>query len=119
MDSAAPVAELDTPSAQSVQLGLYVEINARPDKINEVAHLLTNAQALVEAEPGTLNWFAVRVGDTRFAIFDTFNNESDREAHLNGEVAKALMGKAEELLSETPQIHKCEILAAKYPMSAI
>ena len=119
MDTTAPIAEIDTPSRTTVELGLYVEIDARPDKVDEVAQLLKSAQALVEAEPGTINWFALRIGDTRFAIFDTFNNESDREVHLNGEVAKALMGKAPELLVGMPHIHKCEVLASKYPMSAI
>ncbi len=94
------------------KLALYVECQARPDKVHETADFLRSALALVEAEAGTATWFALQVGPDRFAIFDTFNNESDREAHLNGEVAKALMARSDELFTAPPQIHKVDILAA-------
>jgi quinol monooxygenase YgiN len=116
MDTAQIYAS-DTEAA--TQLGLYVELDAKPDKIGEVADFLKSAQGLVEAEPGTISWYALRIGEARFAIFDTFANESDREAHLNGDVAKALMDNARELLTDIPMIHKCEVLAAKFPMSAV
>lgn len=113
----AQIYESDAESA--TQLALYVELDAKPDRINEVADFLKSAQAMVEAEPGTLSWYALRIGESRFAIFDTFANESDREAHLNGDVAKALMDNARELLTDIPMIHKVEVLAAKFPLSAI
>ncbi len=110
---------VDNMAKTDLRLGLYVELQAKPGKANEVADFLRSAQALVEAETGTITWYALRVGDDRFAIFDTFTNESDREVHLNGDVAKALMARAPDLFAGTPAIHKVEVLAAKYPLSAI
>lgn len=103
----------------ATQLGLYVELNAKPDKIDAVAHFLKSAQSLVEAESGTVTWYALRIGESTFAIFDTFANDSDREAHLNGEVANALMENARELLTDIPVIRKCDVLAAKFPLPAV
>jgi quinol monooxygenase YgiN len=72
---------------------------------------------LVNAEPGTRSWFAIQEGPSRFAIFDTFDDEAGVNAHLNGKVAAALMQKAEvgELFANRPQIHKLGILADKLP----
>ena len=72
---------------------------------------------LVNAEPGTTSWFAIHEGPSSFAIFDTFDDEAGRDAHLNGKVAAALMEKAKagDLFAKAPDIHKLEILAAKRP----
>ena len=71
----------------------------------------------MNAEPGTVTWFAIQEGPSNFAIFDTFNDESGRDAHLNGKVAAALMEKAKagDLFAKTPEIYKLEILADKLP----
>ena len=95
------------------KLALYVPLKAKPGKEGEVAEFLRSALPLVQAEPGTLNWYAIEEAPGQFAIFDTFDSEQDRQAHLDGKVAAALMEKASELLSESPQIHKISILAAK------
>jgi quinol monooxygenase YgiN len=71
----------------------------------------------VQREPATTLWFGIRLGPTTFGIFDTFPDEAGRQAHLSGEVAKALMAKASELFAEPPSIEKAEILAAKLPGS--
>ncbi|MGJ0506546.1 MAG: putative quinol monooxygenase [Methylocystis sp.] len=94
---------------------LYVQLEAKPGKEAEVEAFLKGALPLVEAEPGTITWFAMKMGPTSFGIFDTLNNEGDREAHLSGAVAKALMAKASELLADPPDIYKIEILADKLP----
>ena len=71
---------------------------------------------LVNAEAGTISWFAIQEGPSSFAIFDTFDDEAGREAHLNGKVAAALMEKAKAgLFAKTPEIFKLEILADKLP----
>lgn len=95
------------------KLALYVPLKAKPGKEGEVAKFLRSALPLVEEETGTLNWFAIEEAPGQFAIFDTFDSEQDRQAHLDGKVAAALMAKASELLSEPPRIHKISILAAK------
>jgi quinol monooxygenase YgiN len=94
---------------------LYVPLEAKPGKEKEVADFLRAAVPLVNAEPGTVSWFAIQEGPSRFAIFDTFDDEAGRNAHLNGKVAAALMEKASDLLAKPPQIHRIDILANKLP----
>jgi quinol monooxygenase YgiN len=97
------------------KLALYVPLEAKPGKEKEVADFLKSALPLVNAEAGTVSWFAIQEGPSSFAIFDSFDNEAGREAHLNGRVAAALMAKAGELLAKPPAIHKIDILADKLP----
>jgi quinol monooxygenase YgiN len=96
-----------------VKFALWATVQAKPGKEAQVEAFLKSAQPLAEAEPATINWYAVKLGGGRFGIFDTFNEEAGRDAHLNGEIAKALMANAKELLSADPEIHKIEVLAAK------
>jgi quinol monooxygenase YgiN len=96
-------------------VALYVPLEAKPGKEKEVAEFLKSALPLVNAEPGTVSWFAIQEGPSSFAIFDTFDDEAGRDAHLNGKVAAALMAKAGELLVKPPAIHKIAILADKLP----
>ncbi|WP_242076518.1 putative quinol monooxygenase [Brevundimonas diminuta] len=96
-------------------VSLYVELKAKPGKEEAVAAFLASAQSLVEGEPGTIAWFAVRFDHSTFAIFDAFDNEAGREAHLGGKVAEALMANADELLAAAPQIRKADVLADKLP----
>ena len=96
-------------------LALWVPLEAKPGKEAEVEAFLRSALALVEQEPKTAAWFAVRMGPTSFGIFDAFPDEASREAHLSGKVAAALMAKAPELFAKTPPIDKIDVLAAKLP----
>lgn len=95
------------------KLALYVPLKAKPGKEVDVAEFLRSALPLVQDEIGTLNWYAIEEAPGHFAIFDTFDSEQDRQAHLDGQVAAALLAKASDLLSEPPHIHKISILAAK------
>lgn len=97
------------------KVALYVQLEAKPGKEREVEDFLKGALPLVEAEPGTTTWFAMKMGPTTFGIFDTFENEGGRDAHLAGAVARALMAKAPDLLAAPPGIHKIDILADKLP----
>ena len=92
---------------------LWVPLEAKQGKEDEVAEFLTGALPLVEAEPGTRTWYAVRWGPSSFGIFDTFDDEDGRQAHLSGKVAEALMAKADELFSSPPQINQLDVLADK------
>jgi quinol monooxygenase YgiN len=96
-----------------VKLAIWATVQAKPGKEAQVEAFLKSAQSLAEAEPGTVSWYALNLGGGRFGIFDTFRDEAGRDAHLNGQIAKALMDNAKELLAGDPQIHKIEILAAK------
>jgi quinol monooxygenase YgiN len=99
------------------RFALYVPLRAKPGKEEEVADFLRSAVPLVNAEPATISWFAIKEGPSRFAIFDTFDDEAGREAHLRGKIAAALTEKAKagDLFENTPEIHKIEILADKLP----
>jgi quinol monooxygenase YgiN len=98
-----------------VNVGLYVRLDAKPGKESEVESFLRGALPLVNQEPATTAWFAIRMGSSTFGIFDVFPDESGRQAHLSGKVAEALMTKAPELLASAPQIEKIDILADKLP----
>ena len=98
-----------------VTTGLLVRLEAKAGKEEELGAFLTGALPLVEDEPETVAWFAVRMGATSFAIFDVFPDEAGRRAHLEGAVAAALGSKAGELLSEPPAIENLDVLAEKLP----
>jgi len=93
-------------------LGLF---EAKPGKEQELEAFLKSALPLAQQETKTISWYAVKLGANRFGIFDTFADEAGRDAHLNGEIAKALMAKAGELLAVPPSIEKLDILAVKAP----
>jgi quinol monooxygenase YgiN len=97
------------------QKALFVRLDAKPGKENEVAKFLRDGQGLVQQEPGTVAWFGIQLGPTTFAIFDAFLDDAGRDAHLSGKVATALMEKAPELLAQPPKIERVEVLADKLP----
>ena len=88
-------------------------IEAKSDKAEDVAALLAGALPLAEAEEGTVDWYAARTSPTTFWIFDTFGSEEARQAHIDGEIAAALMANADELLAAPPEILAADVLAAK------
>jgi quinol monooxygenase YgiN len=88
-------------------------LEAKPGKEKEVEELLVGARALAVDEKATRTWYAWRTGPRSFGIFDTFEDEAGRKAHLEGRIAKALMGKADELLASPPDLRMADILAAK------
>jgi quinol monooxygenase YgiN len=94
---------------------LFVRLEAKPGKEQQVETFLKDALPIVQAEPQTEAWFAIRMGPSTFAIFDAFPDESGRQAHLAGRVAAALMAKAPELLAKPPEIGKADVLASKLP----
>ena len=95
------------------KLGIWAQLEAKPGKEEELEDFLKSAQPLAQGEPGTVTWYAIKMGPGKYGIFDTFNDENGRNAHLNGEIAKALFAKADQLLSQAPKIDKQEILASK------
>jgi quinol monooxygenase YgiN len=98
-----------------LKVGLLATMHAKAGKEAELAQFLASAVQMANQERGTTVWFAFRTGDGAFGIFDAFGEEDGRQAHLNGPIAKALMAKASELLSEPPKIEKADVLAAKVP----
>lgn len=96
-----------------VKFALYGSVKARPGKEAEVEAFLKQGAEMSRQEQGTVTWYALNEGDGHYGIFDTFADEAARDAHLNGDIAKALMAKADDLFSEPPKIHKISILAEK------
>lgn len=96
-----------------VKTALVVRLVAKSGKEEEVAKFLAGAQSLAQNEAFTPAWFALRTAPSVFYIVDAFANDADRDKHLNGEIARALMGKSEVLLAEPPTIEKAEVLGAK------
>ena len=98
-------------------LALYAHMEPKPGKEAELESFLRSALPLAEAEkePGTMTWYAFQEDEGSYGIFDTFETEAARQAHLDGPIAKALMSKASELLAKPPSIHKIRLLAAKTP----
>ena len=94
-------------------VAFVARIEAKPDRADDVAALLTGALPLAEAEPGTVDWYAARTSPTTFWIFDTFGDEDARQAHINGEIVAALMANANELLAAPPEILAADVLARK------
>lgn len=96
-------------------VGLVVRLVAKAGKEEKVAAFLAGAQPLAEAESFTPAWFALRASPTVFYIVDAFAQDGDRSKHLAGEIAKALMSNASELLAEAPLIEKVDVLGSKLP----
>ena len=95
------------------KVGILVTLKARPGKEVDVEQFLSLATPLVAAEVGTTAWFAFKIGPQTFGIFDTFKDEEGRNAHVSGEVAKALFARAEELFVTHPQVQMVDIVAEK------
>lgn len=98
-----------------VTVALFVRLEAKPGKEKDVESFLRGGLAIVQQEPATTAWFAIRMGPSSFGIFDAFPDEAGRQAHLSGRVAAALMAKAADLLAQPPLIEKIDVLAAKLP----
>ena len=96
------------------KLALYGELKAKPGKEAEVEAFLKQGAEMAKAEPGTIHWYAIKEDRPGvYGIFDTFDDEAGRDAHLNGAIAAALMAKADDLFSEPPAIRKIDLVAEK------
>jgi len=95
------------------KFALLARLEAKPGKEQELQEFLKSALPLAEAEPGTVRWYALQIGPATFGIFDTFEAEEGRQAHLDGDIAAALMANASKLLAKDPVIEKVSLLAIK------
>jgi quinol monooxygenase YgiN len=97
------------------KFALLVELKAKPGKEKEVEAFLAKEAGLVRGEPGTLTWHAAKIeGETGvYRVFDTFDDEAAREAHLNGEAGQELVEKADELFAVAPKVYRLQVVAQK------
>ena len=96
-----------------MKVGLLVRIEAKPEYAEDVAAMLRGAQEEAEREEGTVAWFAFRENATTFGVFDTFEDEQGRQAHLTGRIAAALGEAAKTKLSAPPVVAQVDLLAVK------
>ena len=96
-----------------VKFAIYGSLKAKPGREADVEAFLKQGAEMAKQEQGTVTWYALKEAEGHYGIFDTFEDEDGREAHLSGEIAKALMAHADDLLSEPPQLRKIAILAEK------
>jgi len=96
-----------------ISLGLFVRLEAKPGKEQEVAVFLAQGLQMANQEKTTHLWFSLRLSESTFAVFDAFRDETGRQTHLNGPIAKALMATAPNLLAAPPSIEKTEVLGLK------
>ncbi|GAA0438777.1 hypothetical protein Acor_79040 [Acrocarpospora corrugata] len=94
-------------------IGLIARIEAKPEYAEQVAKLLRDAVALAHEEDFTVHWYAFRESETTFGLFDTFNNEDGRTSHMEGKIARALLGAADTMLAEPPDIRPVDLLGTK------
>jgi quinol monooxygenase YgiN len=97
----------------TVNIGLLAQLEARPGKGDALGAFLEAGRELALAEEGTVTWYAFRIDETHFGIFDTFEAEAGRQAHIEGEIPKALGQIAAELLAVAPDIKPVDVIAVK------
>lgn len=97
----------------TVRLGILAQLEAAPGKGAELAVFLQAGRELAVAEQGTVTWYAFKISDTRYGIFDSFETDEARQAHLNGEIPAALGQVAADLLASPPEIRTVDIIAVK------
>jgi quinol monooxygenase YgiN len=97
----------------AVTVGVLALLEAKPEKVADLAAFLESGRAIAAAEPGTVTWYAFKLEDSTFAIFDTFESADARNTHLGGEIPRALAQVGPELLAKDPEIHMVDVVAVK------
>jgi quinol monooxygenase YgiN len=97
----------------TVTVGVLALLEAKPEKAGELAALLVQARELAVAEQQTVSWYAFKADEVTYGIFDTFESDTGRQAHLAGEIAQALVKAAPDLLAKEPDIRPVQLLAVK------
>jgi quinol monooxygenase YgiN len=97
----------------SPTFGVLALLQAKPGKGEDLGKFLEGGRDLAAAEPGTVTWYAFKISDTTYGIFDTFDDDAGRQAHLNGQIPAALGQVADELLANAPGIRTVDVVAVK------
>lgn len=100
--------------ATQVSKAVLVRLEALPGREDELRDFLKQGLSIVEGEPKTVRWFGVQFGPSSFGIFDAFPDDDGRQAHLSGDVAKALRENTGKFFEE-PTIEQLDIIAEKQP----
>jgi len=96
-----------------IKLGILALLEAKPERGDDLAGFLEQGRAIAASEEGTVTWYAFKLDETTYGIFDTFESEEGRQAHIDGEIPKALDQVGDDLLAKAPEIRPVEIVAVK------
>ena len=96
-----------------IEKALFVRLEAKPGKEQAVADFLAAGLQMTNREANTPIWFALKLSPTTFGVFDAFAREEDRQAHLAGDMANALMARVDEMLASPPSVEMIDVLALK------
>jgi hypothetical protein len=97
----------------SVRFGVLARLEAKPGKGSDLGAFLVSGREIAVAEAGTVTWYAFKISDTTYGIFDTFETEGARDAHLSGQIPAALGEVATDLLASAPIIETVDVIAVK------
>jgi quinol monooxygenase YgiN len=97
----------------AVTLGVLALLEAKPEKGADLAAFLESGRTIAASEQGTVTWYAFKLEGSMYGIFDTFESEDARNAHLAGEIPRALAQIGPDLLANDPQIHMVDVVAVK------
>ena len=97
----------------TVTLGILALLEAKAGKGEQLAAFLKAGRDLAVAEEGTVTWYAFKISDTSYGIFDTFATDDARTAHINGQIPAALAEVSAELLACEPDIQPVNLVAVK------
>jgi hypothetical protein len=97
----------------SPKLGVLALLEAKPGKGDDLGKFLEAGRDLAAAESGTVTWYAFKISDSQYGIFDTFDDDDGRQAHLSGQIPAALSQVADDLLATAPDIRTVDVLAVK------
>lgn len=98
--------------------GLLMTFKAKKGNEHEVEAFLRQAEAAVAEEPKTTAWFALRLDDGAYGIFDAFPDPGGRFAHLTGRVPRVLAKHALSLLGSVPDLAMLNVVAEKLPTAS-
>jgi quinol monooxygenase YgiN len=102
-------------TGSSLTVAFVAKLVAKDETADELGSFLAGALDLANEEAGTIVWFALRTDATTYWIVDAFPSEADRQTHIEGRIAEALMANADRLLAQPPEIMPADVLAAKVP----
>jgi len=95
--------------------GFLVRFEVKPGEEADVERALEAAVAAVQEEPGTIAWFAFRLGPSTYGVFDAFTDEEARLAHYNARWPQLQARANAQFVEGSLVIEKVDILEAKLP----
>lgn len=60
-----------------------------------------------------MTWYAFKLNDAEYGIFDTFETDDALQTHLGGQIPQALAQVGPDLLAKDPDIRTVEVIAVK------